>query len=114
MAKTKQKPSNRCTAILAENLSKYRKMHGYTALQLSEVIDTTPAMVSRYENGISWPAPATLEKLADLYQIAIADLFAVEGTAEKAFSLAATRQSAIDVVNRLLGQGDLVLRERKK
>jgi transcriptional regulator with XRE-family HTH domain len=55
--------------ILAKNLLYNRKLNNLTQAQLSEKLGITSASYNRWENGINWPDPESIEKLAAFYGI---------------------------------------------
>lgn len=84
-----------------------RKSHGYTLKQIGDFCGLSEAAISRFENGLRWPDPETIDKIADLYRIAVADLFAHEGAAEKAYSIAATHAHSVEQVKALYRAGKI-------
>jgi len=105
---------SRSAFIFMNNVRRLREIHDYRLSEVAEFMNTSESTVSRLETGIVWPKAWMLDKLADLYKISIADLFTPAGAGEKAFSLAATKQHAIDAVNRYIAAGELRLVEKKK
>jgi transcriptional regulator with XRE-family HTH domain len=63
---------------LGRNLSHYRKRAGLTQEQLAEAVQVEVATVSRYETGATLPSLVTLETMAALLRVSIADLLAEE------------------------------------
>lgn len=61
--------------ILATNLQRLRKSRGYTQAQLAMAIGSTAASYNRWENGINWPDPESIEKIASYYQVKSSALF---------------------------------------
>jgi len=61
---------------LSRNISYRRKELGLTQAQLAEKMGIEPETLSRFERGKHLPSLATLEKLADLLLIPVADLLA--------------------------------------
>jgi transcriptional regulator with XRE-family HTH domain len=61
---------------LGRNLSHYRKRAKFTQEQLAEAIQVEVATVSRYETGATLPSLVTLETVAALLRVSIADLLA--------------------------------------
>lgn len=54
--------------LLSEmSFAERRIANGYLAKQLVVFINTTPTMLSRYENGIQMPSPDRLEAIAHYY-----------------------------------------------
>ena len=94
--------------ILAKNLKDLREHHGYTAAQVAEHCNTTGATISRCENGLTWPFPDLIDRLASLYQIRIEKLFRPGGAAEKAFdSISATKIHALEIVTGMAQTGEV-------
>jgi transcriptional regulator with XRE-family HTH domain len=67
---------------LGRNLSHYRKRAKFTQEQLAEAIQVEVATVSRYETGATLPSLVTLETVAALLRVSIADLLAEEAPAQ--------------------------------
>jgi transcriptional regulator with XRE-family HTH domain len=63
---------------LGRNLSHYRKRARLTQEQLAEAIQVEVATVSRYETGATLPSLVTLEAVAALLRVSIADLLTEE------------------------------------
>jgi transcriptional regulator with XRE-family HTH domain len=63
---------------LGRNLSHYRKRARLTQEQLAEAIRVEVATVSRYETGATLPSLVTLEAVAALLRVSIADLLTEE------------------------------------
>jgi transcriptional regulator with XRE-family HTH domain len=61
---------------LGRSLSHYRKRAKLTQEQLAEAIRVEVATVSRYETGATLPSLVTLEAMATLLRVSIADLLA--------------------------------------
>lgn len=61
--------------ILAKNLLELRKSKSLTQGQVATGIDATVASYSRWENGINWPDPESLEKLATYFEVPSSRLF---------------------------------------
>ncbi|GHU28545.1 hypothetical protein AGMMS50256_11060 [Betaproteobacteria bacterium] len=59
---------------LGQNLAHYRRRASLTQEQLAEAIRVEVATVSRYETGATLPSLVTLEAMAVLLNVAIADL----------------------------------------
>jgi transcriptional regulator with XRE-family HTH domain len=60
---------------LAENLKKYREQSGHTQSSLSEAVDISLRGYQKYEQGVVWPEPAKLDRLAKILDIKVSDLF---------------------------------------
>lgn len=56
---------------IAQNLIKYRKMAGYTQVELAEKINYSDKSVSKWESGNGVPDVYTLLQLADLYGVSV-------------------------------------------
>lgn len=93
---------SRTKSILTDNLKRLREVHEYTLDDVAAAIGMSEPSVSKYENGIVEPSLQTIDKICDLYQIAIADLFTPKGAADKAFSLKATEDHLLEAMNRKL------------
>jgi len=64
--------------IVSKNLIYYRKLHGYTQLQLAEATFYSDKAISKWERGESLPEAYVLNKLADFYGITLNDLLVKE------------------------------------
>lgn len=102
--------------ILADNLQGLRKTHGYTQEQVGEMLGVTKTTVGRCENRDheQFPAPDLIDKFAHFYQVKIGDLFRVHGAAEKNFSVVATLDTALQIINKHMADGAFEMRRRKK
>lgn len=100
---------SRTEKIFVRNIRRLRELHEYTLAYVAEAIGVQEAAVSKYENGHLWPKAPTIDRLADLYLISVADLFKPEGAAEKGYSLAATKLHALEVVNGMIKNGEVGL-----
>ena len=61
---------------LSKNISNRRRELGLTQAQLAEKMGIEPETLSRFERGKNLPSLSTLEKLADLLLVSVADLLA--------------------------------------
>lgn len=61
--------------ILASNLLELRKSKGSTQAKIAEEVGATVASYNRWENGINWPDPESIEKIANYYSIPSSRLF---------------------------------------
>lgn len=61
-------------ALVAKNLTNYRKINNLTQLDLAEKLSYSDKAISKWERGESLPDLYTLEKIAELYGITINDL----------------------------------------
>ena len=59
---------------LADNIRRYRKLHGMTQSQLAAQLFITTQNVSKWENGNSDPSTSNLLALAKLFQISAEEL----------------------------------------
>lgn len=102
--------------ILADNLAGLRKTHGYTQEQVGEMLGVTKTTVGRCENRDhqQFPEPDLIDRFAHFYQVKIGDLFRVHGTAEKNFSVVATLDTALQIINKYMADGTFEMRRRKK
>lgn len=64
--------------VVAQNLVYYRKLNGYTQLQLAEYTNYSDKAISKWERGESLPDVFVLQQLAELYKITLNDLLIVE------------------------------------
>lgn len=62
--------------ILASNLLRLRKSKGLTQAQIAELVNTTPASYNRWEKGVNWPDPESIEKIAFQLNVKSSELFA--------------------------------------
>ena len=69
--------------ILSRNLKEKRKAMGITQYQLAEMLDVEDKYISRLETGTSTPSFALLEKLSNILQINLSELFVAENYAAK-------------------------------
>ena len=63
------------TAILAENIKKYRLAKGLTQEQTAELLQVNPQTVSRWECGTTLPDALTLPRLAKLFGVTVDDFY---------------------------------------
>ena len=61
--------------LFGKRLQELRKQRGLTQEKLSELIDIKPENYSRIESGLSFPKPQNIEKLADVLNVEIFELF---------------------------------------
>ena len=61
---------------LSKNIANRRRELGLTQAQLAEKMGIEPETLSRFERGKHLPSLGTLEKLADLLLVSVADLLA--------------------------------------
>lgn len=60
---------------LGKRIRELRKSIGYTQEQVAEIIGMEPPNISKMENGLHFPQPENIEKLAKVFQIDIKELF---------------------------------------
>ncbi len=78
-----QKELNDYKKILSHNLKEKRKAMGITQYQLAEMLEVEDKYISRLETGTSTPSFALLEKLSNILQINLSELFVTENYAAK-------------------------------
>ena len=61
--------------LLGKRIREYRQKYNYTQSQLAEMLGIDDKHLSRIELGKNMPNPALLEKLANLFNIELKDLF---------------------------------------
>ncbi|MBQ7126905.1 helix-turn-helix transcriptional regulator [bacterium] len=61
-----------------KRLRELRKSKGFTQEQIAEVINIEPPNFSKIENGLHFPQPDKIEKIADALNISIQELFDFE------------------------------------
>ncbi len=71
------------TVKLAENLVKYRKLHGMTQAELAECISYSNKSVSKWERGEGVPDVYVLLKISDLYGVTLSELVGQAGTSKE-------------------------------
>ena len=64
--------------IVADNLVYYRKLNGYTQLQLAEATNYSDKAISKWERGESLPDTYVLCQLAEIYGVTISDFLAIK------------------------------------
>lgn len=99
------KRTERTEAVFRNNLAKLRKDHGYTLATVAEAIGVKEPAVWKYENSDHWPKPEIIDRIADLYQISVADLFSPDGAAKKAAELSTTRENVLELFKKMLLEG---------
>ena len=83
--------------ILGNNVKKYRKLFGYTQMQLAELLDIEQKHVSFIESGNSFPSAALITKIAEKFDIPPKNLFDFEPYP----SIEQLKQNIIYMVNNL-------------
>lgn len=66
--------------ILSKNIKEKRKALGLTQYELAEALNVEDKYISRIETGTSTPSFALLEKIANVLNINLAELFIIEDT----------------------------------
>ncbi len=69
---------SKATDFLAEELKARRKQAGLSQGELSEKTGVSEAQISEMERGIANPTLSILEKIADYFQIGVAELLDVD------------------------------------
>ena len=87
---------SRTSDVFKKNVKALRAAHGYSLRKAAELSGISFSALGRFERGERFPEPETLDKLASLYSIAVADLFRAGGAEEKAASLALTKARVIE------------------
>lgn len=64
--------------VFARNLSKIRKLRGYTQRHLAELCGLSLNTIAYYESKRQWPSPESLKKLASVLQVHELDFFKEE------------------------------------
>jgi transcriptional regulator with XRE-family HTH domain len=85
--------ANKANAILRHE----RVRRGWSQQRVSEQLNTTEDMVSKWERGVSKPSPFYQEKLADLYSLSVEELGLVElAAANTDHLIVATQINTVD------------------
>lgn len=109
---------SRTARIFAANMKKLRAVHNYTLEHVAEFVGVSIAQASRWESSdpkaFRFPGHEKIDKIADLYRIAIADLFTPNGAATKSMELKSSEEDAIMIFERLLRDGKIGVRKTKK
>jgi transcriptional regulator with XRE-family HTH domain len=109
---------SRTGRIFAANMKKLRAAHGYTLRQVADHVGVAFSNVRRWESldekQFGFPTHENIDKIADLYRIAIADLFTPNGAAAKSMELRSSEEDAIMIFERLLREGKIGFRKIKK
>ncbi|MDR0551659.1 MAG: helix-turn-helix transcriptional regulator [Spirochaetaceae bacterium] len=61
--------------LFTRNLRIFRKLRGYSQLQLSELVNISPNYLNAVENGKNFPSPDVIQKLLDALEITPFELF---------------------------------------
>ncbi len=66
---------NSTKVLLGRKIKELRKSKGWTQEKLSELLGINPKSILRIEGGKTFPTIQNLEKIAEIFQIDITDLF---------------------------------------
>lgn len=99
------KRTEKASRVFKSNIAKLRHEFGYSLAQVGEAVGMGKSAIWKLENGDTWPKPEVLDRLADLYQISIADLFQPDGAAKKAVELNTTRENVLELFKKMLLDG---------
>ena len=69
---------NSLKAKFGKRIKELRKRSGFTQEKLVEMIDMEPPNISKMENGLHFPQPENIEKLAKVFDIDVKSLFDFE------------------------------------
>ena len=69
-----QKPVKTEYPALADNIRSQRKQRGMTQTELAEIIGTTQAKLSGYENGLHIPNPDQIARLSSFFKVSVEQL----------------------------------------
>ena len=86
--------------ILAKNLRENRKRLGITQAELAEKADISTNFVAMIELQHKFPAPETLEHIAEALGVGIPELFAVQASPEEAMEK--LQQAILDDLDRAI------------
>ena len=82
-----------------KRVKELRKSNGYTQEQIAEKINIEPPNISKMENGLHFPQPDKIEKIADALNVEILELFN--------FGHIKSKQELIKDINSILKELDL-------
>ena len=68
---------------VAENLAKYRKLHGLTQAELAELISYSNKSVSKWERGEGVPDAFVLFSVSEIYGITLSELVGQTGKSKQ-------------------------------
>lgn len=109
--------SPRTTALIfARNLRLMRETLKLTQQNLADLIDVSKPSVTRYESTkqFNMPQPETIDKLANVLGVRIADLFSPDGaSAKRATTASLSKEDLCYMINRHLENAGLQLRVLK-
>ena len=63
-----------------ENIKNLRVAHHYSQADVARIVGVTKQAVSQWEQGLRFPRVGVAQKLADLYNVSLSDLFDIDGT----------------------------------
>lgn len=66
---------NEYSAILGNNIKKYREMNKMTQIELAEKLNVKQSTISQYENGDRDPSTQMIYKLCEILQIDFNELY---------------------------------------
>lgn len=69
---------NSCKKLLGKRIKELRKSRNLTQEKLAELIGFEPNHVTKIEAGVHFPQPEKLEKLAQIFDLQVKDLFDFE------------------------------------
>lgn len=81
---------------VARNIRFFRIKNRFSGHELAKHIDVCPASISAYENGRCLPSLDVMFRLADVFDIPVADLLWEPSTTKSEISLAEAIQAIID------------------
>ncbi len=67
-----------CKNLLGKRIKELRKSNHFTQEKLSELIGLEPNHISKIEAGIHFPQPEKLDKIAQVFDVQVKDLFNYE------------------------------------
>ena len=67
-----------CKKMLGKRIKELRKSKNFTQEKLAELIGFEPNHITKIEAGIHFPQPEKLEKLAQIFDVQVRDLFDYE------------------------------------
>lgn len=103
--------------IFAQNVGALRRLNALTQAQVGAYVGVSAAMISRYEHlggSFCMPPGEVIDKLAELFQVHICDLFTSDtAKLKKAEYAGASKSDVLIALNRMLADSGLALVERK-
>lgn len=108
---------SRTASIFAKNIKRLRAMHDLTLKQFAASIGVSYATANRYETvgAFMFPKPTTIDRIADLFQLRIADLFSPDGASKRQIALGdPSLEDAMYILNNKLEKAGFQLRTLKK